>query len=127
MIDLHDLRERPEAYQEACQKKRVSFDVKAFLELDAQVRKMRTDLEGMRAEQNAVSKAIPKLQGAEKESKLAEMKQLAERLKGAQEEFKALEETWIKKQGQNCFYNSNVVNVVSLKWQPRTTLGCFKQ
>jgi seryl-tRNA synthetase len=99
MIDLHDLRERPEAYQEACQKKRVSFDVKAFLELDAQVRKMRTDLEGMRAEQNAVSKAIPKLQGSEKEVKLAEMKQLAERLKGAQEEFKALEETWIKKQG----------------------------
>jgi seryl-tRNA synthetase len=99
MIDLHDLRERPEAYQEACQKKRVNFDVRAFLELDSQVRKIRTELEGMRAAQNAVSKEIPTLKGAEREAKLAEMKQLAERLKESQEAFKNIEEGWIKQQG----------------------------
>jgi seryl-tRNA synthetase len=99
MIDLHDLRERPEAYQEACDKKRIKFDVKAFLALDSQVRKMRTDLEAMRAEQNAVSKEIPKLKGEEKETKLAQMKQLSERLKEAQESFKTIEADWVRQQG----------------------------
>ena len=74
MIDLHDLRERPEAYQEACDKKRVKFDVKAFLELDGEYRKVRSDVESMRAAQNVVSKEIPKLSGDEKAAKLAEMK-----------------------------------------------------
>jgi seryl-tRNA synthetase len=99
MIDLHDLRERPEAYQEACDKKRIKFDVRAFLALDAQVRKMRTDVEAMRAEQNAVSKEIPKLKGEEKESKLAQMKQLSERLKEAQDSFKTTESEWVRQQG----------------------------
>ena len=98
MIDLHDLRERPEAYQQACEKKRVKFDVKAFLELDTEYRRVRSEVETMRAEQNAVSKAIPKLSGAEKEAKLAEMKGLAERLKEGGNVLKDLEEKWTKQQ-----------------------------
>lgn len=98
MIDLHDLRARPEAYQEACTKKRVVFDVRAFLELDSEYRKARAEVEGMRAEQNAVSKAIPKLSGAEKEAKLAEMKSLAERVKEGGVSLKELEDKWSKQQ-----------------------------
>lgn len=98
MIDLHDLRERPEAYQQACEKKRVKFDVKAFVELDAEYRRARSEVETMRAEQNAVSKAIPKLSGSEKEAKLAEMKGLAERLKEGGNALKELEEKWTKQQ-----------------------------
>ena len=40
MIDLRDLRERPDAYQEACRKKRIDFDIKAFLERDAEYRNL---------------------------------------------------------------------------------------
>jgi len=98
MIDLHDLRARPEAYQEACTKKRVGFDVRAFLQLDAEYRKVRAEVEALRAEQNAVSKAIPKLSGSEKEGKLAEMKGLAERVKVGSASLKELEETWNKQQ-----------------------------
>lgn len=98
MIDLHDLRERPEAYQEACQKKRVSFDVREFLQLDEEYRKLRTEVESMRAEQNAVSKAIPKLAGAEKEAQLEKMKGLAERLKEGNAHLKGLEEKWAERQ-----------------------------
>lgn len=98
MIDLHDLRERPEAYQEACNKKRVKFDVKAFLELDSEYRRVRSEFESMRAAQNVVSKEIPKLSGDEKAAKLAEMKTLAEKLKEGGNALKELEERWSRQQ-----------------------------
>jgi seryl-tRNA synthetase len=98
MIDLHDLRERPEAYQKACEKKRVSFDVRAFLSLDGEYRRTKNEVESMRAAQNAVSKEIPKLSGSDKEAKLAEMKSLAEKLKEAGATLKELEERWTKQQ-----------------------------
>lgn len=98
MIDLHDLRERPEQYQQACDNKRVSFNVRAFLELDTEYRRVRSEVEAMRAAQNAVSKEIPKLQGAEKEQKLAEMKGLAEKVKEGGVALKELEDRWTKDQ-----------------------------
>ncbi len=98
MIDLHDLRERPEEYQRVCGQKGIKLDVAAFLQLDAEYRKTRSEVEAMRAEQNAVSKEIPKLSGPEKESKLAQMKALAERLKEGGAALKDLEERWGKQQ-----------------------------
>jgi len=98
MIDLHDLRERPEQYQQACDNKRVSFNVRAFLELDTEYRRVRGEVESMRAAQNAVSKEIPKLQGAEKEQKLVEMKGLAEKVKEGGVALKELEDRWAKDQ-----------------------------
>ena len=40
MIDLADLRARPEAYQEAAQNKAVKVDVLAFLKLDDERRQL---------------------------------------------------------------------------------------
>jgi seryl-tRNA synthetase len=98
MIDLHDLRERPDEYQHACEVKRIKLDIKAFLQLDAEYRKARSDVEAMRAEQNAVSKEIPKLSGGEKDAKLAQMKVLAEKLKEGGAALKELEERFNKQQ-----------------------------
>jgi seryl-tRNA synthetase len=98
MIDLHDLRARPDEYQRACVVKGIKFDVQEFLALDGEYRKVRAEVESKRAEQNAVSKEIPKLSGAEKEHKLAQMKQLAEQLKESNAALKELEERWHKAQ-----------------------------
>lgn len=98
MIDLHDLRARPDEYQRACNVKGIKFDVAEFVALDVEYRRVRSDVEAQRAEQNAVSKAIPKLQGAEKEQKLAQMKVLAEQLKESNAVLKELEERWTKAQ-----------------------------
>ncbi len=98
MIDLHDLRERPDDYQRACEKKRVNFNVRVFLDLDAEYRRTRSEFETMRAQQNAVSKELPKLGGAEKEAKLADMKALAERMRDESQRLKELEERWTKQQ-----------------------------
>ena len=98
MIDLHDLRERPEAYQAACEKKRITINIKEFLLLDAEYRKLRAEVETLRSTQNAVSKEIPKLSGAEKEQKLSEMKVVAEKLKEGTAQLKDVEDRWNRDQ-----------------------------
>jgi len=98
MIDLNDLRARPEAYQRACELKRLKVDIGAFLALDVEYRRMKTEFEGDRAKQNAFNKELPKLTGAEKERKLAEMKSLAAGLKDRTEALRMLEERWEREQ-----------------------------
>lgn len=98
MIDLHDLRARPDAYQDACNKKRIGFVVADFIALDSRVRSLKTSSEKLRAEQNQFNKEIPKLSGDEKQQKLAAMKELAVRLKQEQDELKEVEEKWLKDQ-----------------------------
>lgn len=98
MIDLADLRQRPEAYQAACNRKRISFDVAAFIELDARYRALLTSVEQLRAEQNATNKLIPTLQGDEKAEKLAAMKEISSRLKDETQQLKDLEEEWSNRQ-----------------------------
>lgn len=98
MIDLHDLRERPEAYQKACDNKAIKFSVKDFLELDAEVKEARTRFETLRAEQNAFSKQVPKLSGAEKEAGLAKMKELSQSVKAEGELLREIEEKWKRDQ-----------------------------
>ena len=94
MIDLHDLRAHPAAYIEACRKKRVKFDVEAFLTLDQDYRSLKTTVESDRAEQNRFSKELPKLSGTEKEAKLATMRELSKRLKLDEERLSQLEQQW---------------------------------
>lgn len=98
MIDLSDLRQRPEVYQKACDQKRIAFSVTDFLTLDKRYREIKTEVEGLRAKQNAFNKELPKLSGGEKESKLSEMKGLAANLKALTEEFRTIEERWNKDQ-----------------------------
>lgn len=98
MIDLHDLRLRPQSYQEACDKKRIKLSIKEFLEIDSKYRALKTSSEKLRAEQNACNKEIPKLSGQEKQDKLNAMKELAARLKDEQNELKEVEERWNRDQ-----------------------------
>lgn len=100
MIDLADLRKRPEAYQKAADDKRITLDVRAFLALDEKRRTMQQSIDEMRATKNAASKKIPTLKGAEKESVLREMKELSGTLKAQEEEFAAVEESWHRLQLQ---------------------------
>ncbi len=94
MIDLADLRKRPEAYADAAQKKRAKFDVKEFLKLDEERRKLLKEVEDMRAKKNAASKTMPTLKGTEKEERLADMKALSGKMKEKEEKLKELEPQW---------------------------------
>lgn len=98
MIDLHDLRENPDKYIQACQKKQIKLDIHAFLELDKKYRELKTALEELRSRQNAFSKEIAKFKGSEKEQKLAEMKVISESMKDQEAKFRELEIDWSAKQ-----------------------------
>lgn len=94
MIDLHDLRARPAAYQEACRKKGIDIDVRDFISMDERQRTLRAEVESLRASQNAFSKEIPKLSGEEKAHKLEQMKLVAAKYKEQSQLLKEMEEKW---------------------------------
>ena len=86
MLDLKKIRENPEAIQKALIRKGVSENIIAeILTLDEKKRILQKSAEEMRALQNATSKKIPNLSGEEKTKVLAEMKELSEKLKNANE------------------------------------------
>lgn len=94
MIDLQDLRARPELYQMAADRKRVKINIHEFLILDARWRELLQKTEVMRAKKNSVSKRIPVMKNGEKETALAEMKELSVHLKELEEELVRTEEAW---------------------------------
>ena len=84
MLDIKRIRRNPEELVEAMRKRRnKGADVTELLEVDAKRRELLGQVEAMKAERNAVSSEIPKLkkQGVDVTEKLAEMKQLADRIK----------------------------------------------
>ncbi len=98
MIDIGDLRARPEAYEKACQRKRIKFDMKAFLDLDAKRRDLIVRSDNLRSQLNTINKEVPKLQGEEREKRLQEVKALSGENKTLSVELKEIEEKWQKDQ-----------------------------
>ena len=94
MIDLNDLRARPDAYQDAARKKRIAVDVLAFLGIDAKRRELLPLVESMRAWRNKVSKAVPSMAGEEKQRAIAEMKELAGELRRREDELTGIDRQW---------------------------------
>ncbi len=94
MIDLQDLRTRPDAYADAAAKKRIKIDMPAFLKLDEERRMLITQIDDMRAKKNVVSKDIPQMQGEAKAAAIAEMKEVGDRMKESEEALVAIEKEW---------------------------------
>lgn len=94
MIDIQDLRARPDAYIAAAKNKAVKVDVPAFVKLDTERRELLARVETMRGEKNTVSKAVPQMQGDEKAKAIADMKVLGEKLKADEEKLTTVEAEW---------------------------------
>ena len=98
MIDLQDLRERPDVYQKACKDKQIKMSVEDFLALDAKRKRLVPEVEDMRAKKNEVSKGVPSLKDKEKGKAIAEMQKLNEALKKKESELNEVETEWKKQQ-----------------------------
>ncbi|MBU1934599.1 serine--tRNA ligase [Patescibacteria group bacterium] len=85
MIDIKDLRENRALYEAGFKKKFVDIDVNKLLELDEKYRGELQKVEAMRAEKNEVSKLVPTLADDKKKAKIAEMKELGDKLDKAEE------------------------------------------
>jgi len=94
MIDINDLRQRPDTYQMAANHKNIKISIDRFLELDRKRSELLQAVEDMRATKNAASKKIPQMQGEEKAALIAEMKTLGDDLKVQEEELTTVETEW---------------------------------
>jgi seryl-tRNA synthetase len=94
MIDLDDLRKRPAEYQQACVDKGIKISIDEFLKTDSEYRTLLTQFEQVRAEQNKLSKNLPRLSEAEKQESLDIMKGLSQQVKNLGSALREVEEKW---------------------------------
>lgn len=93
MLDLKFIRDNPDLVRAGLRKKQADAAlVDRVLAIDRQRRELIQEVERLRAEQNRVSATIPKLSGDEKAQRIAEMREVAGRLKSLEPELKGVEE-----------------------------------
>jgi seryl-tRNA synthetase len=78
MIDLHLVREDPEAVRRALGRRGAADRVGEILALDERRRRLQAELDAARARQKRLSKEVPRLAGPEREERLVELKRLSE-------------------------------------------------
>lgn len=84
MIDLKDLRENPDRYRLAAQRKRIDVNIDALLELDARHRALLTEQQKLTAEKNEGGKLIGQLAGQLKKAPEAQKAELQSKMKALQ-------------------------------------------
>jgi len=92
VLDIRFVRANPDAVRRAARVKRLEFDVDRLLEVDAELRRLKQTSEEMKAQQNRTSKEIAKMQGPEREQRIAEMQALVGRVRELGEQQKTVEE-----------------------------------
>jgi seryl-tRNA synthetase len=99
VLDLKALRDDPEPFRLGLARRdeALAGDVDRLLELDERRRRLTTEVEELRAEQNRVSKIVGTAGGEERDRLIASVREVADRLKalepelaGAEEELRAL-------------------------------------
>lgn len=86
MVDIKDLRENPDKYQNGARLKGMAIDIDAIVKLDQKRLAAQQEFERLRAEQNDASKTIAKLKDpAEKQAAIAKVSGLRDGVKGAEE------------------------------------------
>ncbi|MDD4890399.1 MAG: serine--tRNA ligase [Phycisphaerae bacterium] len=91
MLDIRFIRENPDLIKKAATAKRIEVDVDQLLSVDNHWRSATTEVERLKADQNAASKSIAKLAGDEKKAAIARMGEIKNRVKELGENVAELE------------------------------------
>jgi seryl-tRNA synthetase len=91
MLDISFIREFPELVKAGAKKKRIQVDVDRLLDIDRQRRALITEIEGLRAERNRLSRLVSSLPAPEREVLLAETRVITEQLKQSETALAPLE------------------------------------
>ncbi len=91
MLDIKFIRENPEIIKDAVRKKHLEFDVQNLIHTDEKRRILIKEVDDLRAEQHTASDAIAKLSGSERDTAIANVKGLKEKLTGKEEELRTIE------------------------------------
>ncbi len=99
MIDINILREDPDRLRESLRRRGSAIDVGSLADLEAKVRRVKSEAEKVRAAQKAAGREIANLSGADKQARIDEVSELAERYKALDSEAADLQrefdELWI--------------------------------
>ena len=93
MLDIKRIRMDKEGVKKALEKRNGEFQIDKVLELDEERRNILVEVEKMKAEQNQVSKSIPKLkkEGKDVDEVFKEMKDLSEKIKDEDAKVKVID------------------------------------
>ena len=95
MLDIKFIRENKDFIKEGARKKHIDFDVDELLGVDDKRRELLLKVEEMRAKQNKATEGISAMTDqAEREKRIAEMKELKTLLQGREEELKGVMIKW---------------------------------
>ncbi|MFH1113568.1 MAG: serine--tRNA ligase [Pseudomonadota bacterium] len=92
MLDIAFIRANPDVIREGIRRKRMNMDVDELLAVDEEARKLKAQVEGLRADRNRLSKEIPKLKGEEKDNAVSQVKSVKDSLGAAEPNLKEVEE-----------------------------------
>lgn len=93
MLDLNFIREHPDQVKEALVKLNETAPIDEILETDERRRQLLVEVESLRARRNAVSKEIARMQDpAEREARIAEMRQVGDRIALLEDELRQVEQ-----------------------------------
>ncbi len=92
LLDARLIRDNESAVRKALENRRYDLSVlENFLELDKRWRALTEEGNALRKKRNEVSEEIPKLSEREKQAKIAEMREIADRIKSIESEVKKIE------------------------------------
>ncbi len=94
MLDPKFIRENVDLVKEAASKKYSKVDIDKFVELDEKRRKLQSEVEKKRSEQNVASKKIASAQKEERESMIAEISTLKQEIKELETQLPKIFEEW---------------------------------
>ncbi|MCL5283737.1 MAG: serine--tRNA ligase [Armatimonadetes bacterium] len=99
MLDIRLIREQTDFVKNGLNRLGAPTDIiDTILELDRRKRRLLTDVESLKGERNSVSKTIPRItDSAERERKIAEMRQLGERIASLDAEVQSVDATLQKR------------------------------
>ncbi len=80
MLDIVFIRNNPDLIKDGMRKKRMTMDLDELLSVDDEVRKLKAEVETLRADRNRLSKEIPTLKGEEKNQAVAKVKSIRDGL-----------------------------------------------
>jgi seryl-tRNA synthetase len=92
MLDIAFVRSNPDIVKDGIRKKRMKMDIDELLSVDEEVRKIKAEVEALRADRNRLSKEIPKLKGDDKDKAVVQAKAARDGLSQLEPELKSLEE-----------------------------------
>lgn len=94
MLDIHFIREHSDIVKAGAAKKHIEVDIDGLLKLDDERRSLQQKVDDRRSEQNKISDQIPKLEGGEREVKIAESKLLKDKLQEDEKKLKEVLKQW---------------------------------